>query len=283
MIQHKLFALITGLAISSALMAQGDMISFGLRGGGNIYMATGDAHAKLGYGGNFDLAYTHYWLTPDAEVGIRTGITIGACNNHFEGTFNRSFVNRDYEGNDIEYTVSSNSVELKVVRQVQFEIPLMLAVRAENVFINLGVKYMMPIYDKYEQNMNNITIDAYYRGPDVHVTNRLITGLADENQLRFSGKGCIPKHNILFGTEIGYEWAVTPQDRIGLGLYLDISPWSSFQKPDGQYLIDVAPINNPEYPPAKVTIQPLYTASVDKLLYCDFGIKFYYGLNLTKK
>lgn len=281
--KHKIIAFIVSLFSTSTLLAQGSMISLGLRGGGNIYMATGDAHAQLGYGGNFDLAYTYYWLTPDAEVGLRLGATIGACNNRFTGRINREFVNRDYEGNDIFYTIKAKSVELNIVRQVQLEIPLMLAVRAENVFVNLGIKFMMPLYDRYEQNMRDITIDAYYPKPDVHVTNRLITGVADESNLDISGKGCIPKYNILLGAEMGYEWALTSKDRIGLGLYLDLSPWSSYQKPDAEHIINVAPIDNPEYPPARVTIQPLNTADVNHLLYCDFGLKLYYGFNLTKQ
>ena len=171
--------------------------TFGLRGGGNIYMTTGDAHTKLGGGGNFDLGYTCYWNTPNAEVGIHTGFTVGCCTSGFTGqNINRQFTNYDYLGNEMQYTISAQSVKLDIVRQVQIEVPLMLALRTDYMFVNVGAKFMMPVNDLYQQNMRDISIDAYYVRPDVHVVNRLITGVANESQINTSGKDCLPKYNV---------------------------------------------------------------------------------------
>lgn len=283
--KKKINLLLIALGISLYATAESSSLwTLGLRGGGNIYMATGDAHAKLGGGGNFDLGYTCYWNTKNAEVGIHTGFTVGYCTSGFTGdNINRQFTNYDYLGYEMQYTVSAHSVKLNIVRQVQIEVPLMLALRTDNMFVNIGAKFMMPVNELYHQSMQDITIDAYYVRPDVHVVNRLITGAADESQIKTSGNGCLPKYNVLLSVEVGYEWTINNRDRIGLGIYADISPWSSFKPSDAKQVIDVAPIDNPDYPPALVSIQPLCISSAKHLLYCDFGVKFYYGINCLNK
>jgi len=279
--QKKLFLLSIALLSAICLWARSaSMISFGLRGGGCTYMTTGNADSHIGGGGDFDLGYSCLWNTPNAEVGIHTGLSLGLCTNRFTGKVKSTFTNIDYLGNEIQYTVSSSSVRLNIIRQVQLEIPLMLALRTENMFINIGAKFMMPISDKYEQSMGDLTIDAYYPKPDVHVVNRLITGDASSAKMDVSGNGCLPKYNVLLGLEIGYEWNIQDTHRIGLGFYADISPWSSFKRSDASEVVSVSPIVNPDYPPAEVTIQPICKASVDEMLYCDFGVKVYYGLNI---
>lgn len=281
----KINLLLIALSVVFGVSAESSSLwTFGLRGGGNIYMATGDVKSKLGGVGNFDFGYTNYWKTRDVEIGVHTGLSVGYCTSRFSGqNINSQFTNYDYLGNEMRYTVSAQSVKLDIVRQVQIEVPLMLALRINNVFINIGAKFMMPVDELYRQTMHDITIDAYYVRPDVHVINRLITGVADESQINYTGKGCLPKYNVLLGTEIGYEWNIQGRNRIGLGVYADLSPWSSFSTSATANVIEVSSINNPDYPPAQVTIHPLCALSNKHMLYCDFGIKFYYGINCFNK
>jgi len=278
---QRLVGLLFVLCSAAVTMAEGSsMWSISLRGGGNTYITLGEVQSKLGIGGNLDMCFTKYW-GHKVDVGLHTGLSFGCCTNGFSTQVNRQFTNYDYLGYKMIYTITADQVTLHISRQFNMEIPLMLAIRKNHVFCNIGGKFMMVLSDSYQQDVKDVTIDAYYELPDVHVINRLITGITDGAD--YSGKNCLPKYNVLVSAEIGYEWPLRNGGLLGLGIYADYSPWNSHKTTFAKEIIEVAPIIDSDYPPASVTVHPLAASSISKLNFCDFGLKIYYGIEHTHR
>lgn len=265
------------LWMTSFVMAQNSLISFGLRGGSCFYLTGHPQKPHLGYQGLFDFGFAYLWKGYSCEIGLKTGVSVGYSATIIRKNEDRTFTNTDYLGYDILYHTQGTFEQRN--QQVQLEIPLMFAIRANGFVWNIGPKLMFPIWNAYRQEVHNINIDAYYSVTDVHIPNELITGECS-NHITNIGKNILPAFNVLVSTEIGYEWNLQ-KHRIGLMAYYDVAPWSTHKQSD-EPLIEVAPISNPAYPPAEVTIHPL-SNSFQTLLYMDFGLKFYYGLNILDK
>ncbi len=256
-------------------------ISFGLRGGASAILSSPAAKGKIGPDGLFDLNYACYWQTNGtAQIGIKTGANFGWSSNKFQNPLNETFSNVDYEGNTIDYTVTSSLVEEKTSNW-RMEIPFMLAIRADGFFFEIGPKFVLTLADSYEQTFSDLNIDAYYSLRDVHVRNELITGVLDQNQYSLSGKGVMPMYNMYVGLSLGYEWNVGGNNRIGLGAFFDICPLNNFSvRNHPENVVTVSPIIDPTNPPAVVNINLLSDVSSEKLMPMSFGLKFYYALDL---
>lgn len=266
------------LGLTTVVFAQSSLISFGLRGGGVIYLTNDNMDSRFGGQGIFDFGYTYYWSLPsECEVGIRTGLNFGYSGLSASGEHHDTFVNTDYLGYKMQYQTSANYQQR--IHQLQLEIPLMFALRTDGIFVNVGAKFMMPVWSQCNQTLSNASINAYYEVTDVWVKNQAITGVVNLDD-KYSYKDCVPLFNILASVEIGHEWNFD-RYRVGLGIYLDIAPWSYSKQTEELPLIEVSPISNPTNPPAQVSTHPI--PIIGNTNYLDVGLKIYYGFNLMKK
>lgn len=275
---RKIIISLLALCLTTSLWAQSSLISFGLRGGGSIYLTDKSVQGAFGGQGIFDFGYTHYWmLRTGCELGIRTGVDFGYSGQLLTGDYQDSFVNTDYLGYKIQYNTSA--AYKQNIHQLQVEVPLMFALRADGFYMNVGAKFMMPVWSQYEQILSEAHIKAYYEVTDVWVRDQVITGILDSEH-KLSGKGYIPQYNVLASLEIGHEWKFN-KHRVGLGIYIDAAPWSYSKPTEERPTIEVSPISNPDNPPAQVTVHPI--PFTGKLHYMDFGIKVYYGIYLPDR
>lgn len=243
-----------------------------------MYVPNKDVQGQLGGIGMGDISYTYYWHVGNtAELGIRTGLSLGYSTAGTQVRLNEQFQNVDYLGYVMDYTVTANRV-LQHSEQVQVEVPLMFSVRANGIIFNAGAKVMLPVWNLYKQTMKNLSVDAYYSAVDVHVTDELITGVLSEDKQTLRGRDELPKLNVLVGMELLKEWEVSTNGRIGLGVFADCAVWNNYENssPSGR-IVSVAPIVNVDYPPASVGYTTVNSALVTSMRYWDLGIRLYYA------
>ena len=134
------------------------------------------------------------------------------------------------DGN-IDYTLKADEVR-EHDGQLQLEVPLMFSMIHENgLFLNVGPKFMIPVYTPYKQNITNPDINAYFPAEGVNVSNEVITGYLKDNQLTNAGtdNGNQFSINVMVTAELGYEWTLKSGNSLGLGAYANYCVYNSFK------------------------------------------------------
>jgi len=266
------------LLLSPTVGAQYNVYTLALRGGISAYLNDAGHTSIPGPGTLLDLGYTHYWINFQSDMGLHLGISAGYTTCVMVGNIEEHFTNYDYLGNPIQYSVFATVNQS--LRQVQMEVPLAFAYRHNHFVMNVGAKLMVNLYSMYNQTLSTSTIDAYFPTWNVHVPNEIITGKANGSTLQLSNSKCQPIFNILATMDFCYEWTFGYEGCAGIGVYVDISPWSNYTAAvQPAQVIEVAPIVDPNNPPAEVTMNPLIQNTCLKMLYADFGVKGYVGIN----
>ncbi len=262
-----------------------DRFTIGVRGGAASLlqkMVNEDAKSRFGFDVLLDLQYAHYWLTKkEHKLGLLTGLSFGLAQGGLKAPVNENkYTVTDPDGMQADYTVTAKNVQERD-RQLQLEVPLMFSLIAKNgVFFNFGPRFLLPVYTPYKASIDNANIDAYFEQTDVHVTNDVITGLMEQDQL--VGKGTTDnklKLNITLGTEIGYEWTLKNGQSLGLGAYANYGLYSMFKQEakDLKSLITVTPAI-----PSTVTTNSATDAWTEKQGFVDVGVKLAYHFNWWK-
>ncbi|MCQ2329284.1 MAG: hypothetical protein MJZ93_01845 [Paludibacteraceae bacterium] len=211
-------------------------LSIGGRFGGNAYTTYDDIDSKFGAQGFFDLNYTCYFIkSKNLSFGPKIGFSFGYSASGMTMKYKDKFVNHDYEGREIDYTITGANIE-ENFKQWQIEIPVMAALRYNGLLFCLGVKCMAPLSWEINQTIQGAKIDAYYPDYDVHVVDELITGkFSSANQSsKLDPKSTInfPKINLMMSLEFGYEWKLGKytKNTIGIMGYIDYSGFNSFKR-----------------------------------------------------
>lgn len=267
-----------------SLRAQYNVLSLGGRVGGNGYfIKTTDENLETRFGVQtmFDLSYTYLGNVDSyyAYLGFKLGGSVGWNSNSFVSQYQNQFINYDYLGKEMDYTIKTDNV-IQKVNQYQAEASAMLAFRYTGVCVNVGIKGMFPFKATYKQSLNGIWIAAYYPEYDVTVTNELITGRAAEEAFSISDRMNVPQVNLLASVEFGYEFELDRGGVHALGVmaYLDYCFWNNYSGQQGttEAMITVDPISNSSYPVPAVHVGVISQSSISAMNYFDAGIKLYY-------
>ena len=269
--------------LCTPLLAQTSVLSIGVRGGGQTYLptaavgATGEVKPSIGGTGSLDLRYTFYGNPSDRfGIGFAIGAGVGYGSAGFKGTNTDRYSNIDYLGNQMDYTIRS-TYSLKD-RFAKADVSLLLALSIGNITLNVGPRLMLPFAPSSTISIDEASIDAYYPKYDVHVKDKMITGLL-ETPYQQNITSSLPKYNVLLAFEFGYEWYLTRTSSIGVQLFADIAVWSPKQSPmtnQQSPMISVAPISNANDPVPTVTVNSP-DMFVSGKRYIDFGIRAYYA------
>lgn len=278
----KKMLILFGLVAAVAAMAQSH-ISVGVRGGygGFLPTQTGvDGHVAPN--AMLDVQFAHYWSAGEEDLGLRTGLDVGFAQARYTQVLNDHFVNIDYLGHPMEYTVTASSVAEQMM-DVQLEVPLLFAMRANGFILNVGPKLLIPMWFSNRLDINGLNISAYYPEFGVTVPNELITGSVSENLLHQQSSEGTFVLSVLAYMDLGYEWRIRRTDNlIGVSFFAEASPWTYSQPAHkGSRPIEVAPIINPDNPPAQVTVHRLSDVMPSMPVFLNFGLKLYYALEVA--
>lgn len=263
-----------------------DRFTIGVRGGAaSLLHSVVKGDWICGGDALLDLQYAHYWTKENrpVDLGIIVGLGVGYAQSGMKAAVDTAYTVTTTDG-DIDYTLKADEVK-ENDGQIQLEVPLMFSLIHENgLFFNIGPKFMIPVYTPYKQNIKNPDINAYFPTEGVNVSNEVITGLVQDNQLNTKGtdNGTQFKINVMLTAEIGYEWKFQNGNSLGLGAYANYSVFNSFKNQGvNKSLMDVTPPSSTGV--ANVDILSATSTYAEKLGYFDAGIKLAYHFNFYKK
>lgn len=262
--------------------------SIGVRGGVASLMQKSDVMGnwRAGFDALLDLQYAYYFGAPQGKkvnMGIMTGVSLGWAQSGLKSAIDTAYTVSTDNG-DIDYTISAEQAK-ENNGQLQLEIPLMFTLVTEKgLFFNVGPRFIIPAYAHYNQKLTNPSINAYFREEGVNVSNEVITGRLQDNQLNTKGKWNASKVNITLSAELGYEWLLSSGNSVGLGVYANYAVWSHYKngaQSDLKSLISVAPPSTTA--PADVDVFSASDTYLKGLGYFDCGLKVSYNFNFFKK
>ncbi|MBR6017126.1 MAG: hypothetical protein IK073_00715 [Paludibacteraceae bacterium] len=261
--------------------SQYDRFTIGLRGGASALMH----HANKGNwtcGGDvvLDLQYAHYWtndLRP-ADLGIIVGLGLGYQASGLKTNDSTAFTKAN-----VDYTVVAKDIK-ETDHQFQLEVPVMFSMIHDNgLFLNVGPKFMIPLYTPYQQTVNQqeTHITAYFPETGITIQDNPVTGQytgqqpEEKNGIQFN-------INVMLTAEIGYEWILKSGNSLGLGAYANYSVFNTYKNTtNSEGLFNLtAPTDDDK---AKLDVLSATHAYADKLGYFDAGIKLAYHFNFPKK
>ena len=239
----------------------------------------------LGFDALFDLRYAHYWSRNKGKsaVGIMTGLSAGYVQTQQRCLhYKDEFILATDEG-DVPYCISADTINERI-SQIQLEVPIMLSlVTSKGLFLNVGPKFILPVYTSFNQTIANDQISAYH--PELNgkpVTNEVIMGKLTDAQRDLTGSiNNEFKLAVAIGLEAGYEFKLKNGHSLDLGLYLDYSLYSMYQDQGNSSVISITT------PPsvsgcAVVDVLPLTQAYAKKYGLFDLGLKLSYNIDFVK-
>jgi hypothetical protein len=239
----------------------------------------------LGFDALFDLRYAHYWSRNKGKsaVGIMTGVSAGYLQTQQRCLhYKDEFILATDEG-DVPYCISADTINERI-SQIQLEVPIMLSlVTSKGLFLNVGPKFILPVYSTFRQTIANDQISAYR--PELNgkpITNEVIMGKLTKEQCNMTGSwGNEFKLAVALGLELGYEFRLKNGHSLDLGLYLDYSLYSMYQDQGNSSVISITT------PPsvsgcAVVEVLPLTQAYAKKYGLFDLGLKLSYNIDFVK-
>ncbi len=265
--------------------SQTDRFSVGVRGG----FATNFAGETmpLGFDALLDLRYAHYWSADKNKpsYGIMTGLSVGYMQTFQSATIDDQFT-LPTDAGDLLYKVSADKVS-QSTRQIQLEVPVMFALATpKGFFLNVGPKFILPVYSKYHQEIVNPNIYAYKEELNGNpIINEVVTGVVTEEQANYTGnlveKPC-KLFSLALGAELGYEFRLKNGHTLDLGVYADYSLISAYKgaaNPTGKIINITAPSATNS---AVVDVLPISGAEANKYGFLDAGVKISYNFDFVK-
>lgn len=272
--------------ICTPVLAQTSLIGIGVRGGGQVYLpsaapgSTGEVSGNVGGLGAIDLRYTFYSCLNDRlGLGCAVGAGIGYGSTALKGSRTDQYTNVDYLNNRIDYTVDARYRQEEKFAQANAS--LLFALCYGKWTVNVGPRFMMPIAAATNLTIEEAHINAYYPTYDVHVADKMITGVLATPYTQ-TASSHMPEYSILMGAEAGYEWYVTDKTCIGVQLFADVAVWSK-QSTMGKTqspLIAVSAITNAANPTPSVTVHEI--GQIAAMRYVDFGLRAYVAFPVGK-
>lgn len=261
--------------------AQIQQFTAGVRGGA-MFSLTKDFASHPEPAAYADFGYTVYGeVTPDFGIGLHTGLSIGYSGYSWGYEGDTHFTNTDYMGLQMDYTIKTSSAKQQI-QQIQAEIPIQMALRANGFILNAGIKLSTPkVWNRYEQSFRDMSISAYYPAIGVTVTNELITGLPTEEQLHLRGGNILPGLSVAAAFNIGYEWSFG-RHSLGVCAFVDYSFAETEPEDKGETttrLVEVSPISNPMNPVPTVTTHPISAMMSTIPHTLCVGLSAYYALD----
>ena len=266
---------------------QMDRFSLGVRGGFASNMA-GVSKVPMGYDAFLDLRYAHYWAADKNKTayGIMTGLNVGYLHTFQSTSFHDEFTVGTVNG-DVDYVISADKVTQKT-NQIQIEVPVMFSmVTYKGFFLNVGPKFILPVYSKYNQQLENPNIYAYkdeLNGKPI--INEVVMGKVTEEQANYTGNlvdNACNLFSVAMGAELGYEIrSKKNSNSVTLGVYADYSVLSMYKgldNPAGKIITLTPPTNTSA---AIVDVQPISGAFSSKYGFLDAGLKVSYNFNFIK-
>ncbi len=255
--------------------AQTHVLQYGVRGG----MAFGvgntgsETRCTIGGIGFADVGYTFYQPMSWLDIGVHTGLSFGYRLLPMSYPLREQFTNRDYLGNEMQYSVSGKASARQ--HDVSCEIPVMFALRSDGLVFNVGAKLRPSIWQQNNQTLSDVVIDAYYPLTDVHIINEVITGVLPPDMQQQTAHATMASLAVLADMELGCEWQVSKTSALGFLFFVDCTLWDTRSAATTLPVVTVSNISNPQQPVPAVSVNNTVASQLGCLHPIECGIKFY--------
>lgn len=286
--QDSIAAAIADSIANAKKKEQCNRFSIGVRGGAASLMhKTPMGNWGIGFDALLDLQYAHYWRKPGKKMqyGLLVGVGVGFARSSLNTAVNDSLPIISTSDGDIQYKILAENVK-EFDGQIQVEVPLMFSmVHEKGFFMNLGPRFMIPVYGLYNQTITNPEIKATFVEEGVTVTNEKITGVLTEEQQNSKGSWKTSTLNIMLGAELGYEYTFRNKNSLGIGVYANYSVYTMYKNDFNHVsLISITDENKPDAgKPAVPEVLSATDAYATGLGYFDVGLKVAFNFNWWKK
>jgi hypothetical protein len=273
---------LTVLPKPQPLLIQLNRYSVGVRGGFASTLAGGNNGLPVGFDVLLDLRYAHYWTKENKpSLGIMTGISVGYLGATQSAILNDAFTLAT-DGGDVKYAVTADQVKEKT-HHVLLELPVMFSmVTPKGIFLNVGPKFVLPVYSKFNQTMSNPNITAYLEELDGKpIINEVVMGkvLDEQMNLRSSFRN---KWNmsLALAAEFGYALKFNNGHSLDMGVYLDYTVVNAYKNDGTGKVIAITPPSIKA--PAVVDVQSMTDAWATQKGLFDVGVKVAYNFDIAK-
>lgn len=269
------------LAVTMIAAAETHNLTVGLNAGAATYTTDAEASNRFGPSLGLQVNYTCLWSLGNyspLSMGVATGLGLGWTQTGLSMDWHTQYVNVDFAGHQLQYTMQGTATQKD--RQVQAELPLLLAFKAAGFRLNVGPKVMYVFPRTYSLSLGEANSDLDFLDFGVHMSDDPIAGQLPADRMTQSGSTLTPALNLLLTAQVGYEFFINEQHAIGLQAYIDYGLWNSYsnQNPTNRF-IDVAPITDPNTTTPQITIYDLNASFVTKVNYLSFGLRFYWNMS----
>lgn len=263
----------------------------GVRGGLASLMpqTTPAIGATWGFDALLDLQYAHYWAKGEDKIrlGLLTGVSVGYMQNQkpIEKQLTENFTYSVEGVAETEYATTIDKAKV-LNRQLQLEVPVMFSmITPKGFFLNVGPKFILPVYTPYDQTLNGINIVA----KDVYtgnvMTNHPVMGTLSAEELVECNRSGMNSHQydltIAVGAELGYEHQLESGHSVSVGIYGNYGVYSTYKNETNGNIISIAhPLETGTI--GQVSVNSINDAYINKLGFLDLGLKVAFHLNWKK-
>ena len=273
--------LIIMLSATMIAAAETHNVTVGMKAGAATYTTDADATNRFGPSLGVMVNYSCLWSLKNQSplyMGITTGLGFGWSQTGLSMDWNTQYVNTDFSGHQLQYTMSGTAIQKD--RQFQAELPILLAFKAAGFRLNLGPQVIFVLPRTYSLSLGEVNSKVDFLDFGVSMSDDPIAGQLPADRMTQSGSTLTPTLGVALAVQAGYEFFINEQHAIGLMAYLDYGIWNTYSnpKPTNRF-IDVAPITDPSMEVPQVTIYDLNASFVTKVNYLSFGLKFYWNMS----
>jgi hypothetical protein len=207
-----------------------------------------------------------------------TGLSVGYAQSGLKTDYDSTAFIKD----NVNYTVVARKIK-ETDHSLQVEVPLMFSiVDHSGFFMNLGPKFMMPVYSPFLQTVDeeNTHITAYFPETGITVIDNPVTGQY-KGQQPTTDNGVKFTVNVMMTLELGCEWILNSGNSFGLGAYADYSVFNTFTNTTStEGLFKLTPPSDDDK--AHLDVLSATKTYAATLGYFDVGLKMAYHLNSPK-
>ncbi|PID87729.1 MAG: hypothetical protein CSB06_03575 [Bacteroidia bacterium] len=278
---RKNLLLLLFIGFNHFLFSQELLFHLGSGFAGHIYRSDFVKNNTL-FGGDVGVSYTHYFLD---NLGLNAGLELGLYRNKLKLENEYSYVGDRTDDTDenFEYRLTTKGYVLRN-HSTALVVPLLLQYRAgkkRNIYVNGGVKFVIPQKLKGNAEAKEIHISGYY--PD---ENLLIDDLPQHgfgSITNWSGDEKMKQRfTVTVSLETGMYFHIKRASGFYAGLYVDYGLTDMFKNTDAEKTGKETFI---EYSPAgidKSKCNGMQGLGIEKANLLAFGLRIKYALNLNR-
>jgi len=292
MMRKIIITLVLVLAASSLMAQYSSRLLVGAGGGigfvgkkpENINKKNNPYDNKLGGMGSIGFNYVFTRDFTAFGIGFKTGVDLLYSGPRLKA---RSLTDLSVEqgigGREYQYTINTYDVNYSQ-QALNLDIPVMFAFKSDMIYFNIGVKFLLPLWNRYTQTISECNISAYSPNEAKTYINEPLTGVLSDAQKSLSDRETVAPAYVAFSMEFGLVWGLKNGHHVGFEIFADPVSWgigaSTPSDPLSVVEVDPATVAGTV---ATVRVNTLPNCYGFTNSYANMGVRFVYCFDIEHK